>query len=130
MVKETDTERIDKFLWNIRLFKTRSLAKQACNKGRVLLNDQTVKPSRNIQAGDTISIKQAPIYKTYKILGVISNRIGPKLVPDYLDDITPKEEVDKLRAVKSNAVYRTKGSGRPTKKERRDIEDFLDEPKF
>ena len=130
MVKETDTERIDKFLWNIRLFKTRSLAKQACNKGRVLLNDQPVKPSRNVEAGDTISIKQAPIYKSYKILGVISNRIGAKLVLNYLEEITPDDDIAKLRVVKSNAVYRKKGLGRPTKKERRDIEGFLDDTGF
>ncbi|MEA2042932.1 MAG: S4 domain-containing protein [Bacteroidota bacterium] len=130
MVKETDSERIDKFLWNIRLFKKRSDAKKACNKGRVLVNDQSTKPARVIEPGDVISIKNPPIYKSYKILGVIANRIGAKLVPDYLEDITPPEEKDKLKAVNSNYVRRDRGTGRPTKKERRDIEDFLEDPKF
>lgn len=130
MIKETDSERIDKYLWSVRLYKTRNLAKKACESSKVLVNGQSAKPSRIVSVGDTLSVKQPPILKEYKILKVISNRVGAKLVPDILEDLTPPDEYDKLKAAKRTAVWRDKGTGRPTKKERRDMEDFLSDPKF
>jgi ribosome-associated heat shock protein Hsp15 len=130
MIKQTDSERIDKFLWSVRLFKTRNDAKKACEGGKITLNGQKAKPSKTVEAGDKIEVTQAPITKSFQIKTVISNRVGAKLVPEVLEDLTPAEELDKLKAVKRNFVQRDRGAGRPTKKERRDIEDFLSDPKF
>ena len=118
-----ESVRIDKFLWAVRLFKTRSLAAEACKKGRVIVEDQPVKSSRQIRRGDEISIKVPPAVKTYKVLDLSEKRMGAKLVPDYLENITPQEEIDlldKARMVKK--MDRPKGTGRPTKKERRDLD--------
>lgn len=130
MIKQTDSERIDKFLWCVRLFKTRNDAKKACDAGKVMLNGQKAKASKTVEAGDSFGVKQPPITKSFEIKAVISNRVGAKLVPDFIDDITPPEEQEKLKAVRRNFVKRDRGAGRPTKKERRDIEDFLSDPKF
>ncbi len=118
-----ESVRIDKFLWAVRLFKTRSLAAEACKKGRVMIDDQLVKSSRQIRRGDKISIKVPPAVKTYKILDLSEKRMGAKLVPDYLEEITPKDELDLLEKARMvRKMDRPKGTGRPTKKERRDLD--------
>lgn len=118
-----ESVRIDKFMWAVRLFKTRSLAAEACKKGRVTVDDQPVKSSRQIRRGDEFSIKVPPAVKTYKVLDLSEKRMGAKLVPDYLEEITPKEELDLLdKARMVRKMDRPKGTGRPTKKERRDLD--------
>lgn len=113
--------RIDKFLWAVRLFKTRSIATDACKKGKVLLNGDKTKPSKVIEIDDTISISRPPIDYIYKVKALLKNRVGAKLVQDYLLDITPKESLEKLEEIKMSKVdyYRPKGTGRPTKRDRR-----------
>ena len=118
-----ESVRIDKFLWAVRLFKTRSLAAEACKKGRVMIDDQPVKSSRQIRRGDEISIKVPPAVKTYKVLDLSEKRMGAKLVPDYLEETTPQGEIDLLEKARMvRKMDRPKGTGRPTKKERRDLD--------
>ena len=121
--------RIDKFLWSVRLFKTRSTATEACRKGRVLIGGLPAKPSRNVVAGEIIALRRMPVIFSYKVIEPISSRVSAKLVPNYIEDLTPEEEKIKLLAARSPGVFgfRTRGSGRPTKKERRVIDDLLDE---
>lgn len=115
--------RIDKFLWSVRIYKTRSQAADACKKGRVIINDVQIKPSRIILVGEVISVKKTPVVYSYKILESLGNRVAAKLVANYISDITPKEELDKLDLNKRGGFYyREKGTGRPTKKERRIID--------
>lgn len=119
--------RIDKYLWAVRLFKTRSIATEACKKGKVLMDGLPVKSSRMIKAGDVISIKEPPITKQYKVLDLSGKRMGAKLTVDFLKDITPDEELEILRLTRiANQLNRPRGMGRPTKKERRDIDQFFD----
>ena len=120
--------RIDKFLWSVRLFKTRSLATDACKNGRVLINEMPVKPSREIKVGNEFWVKNPPIVMRYKVKDELKSRVGAKLVPDYLINITPEEDLEQLRLVRDAKVqFRDRGAGRPTKKERRDLDDFMDE---
>jgi ribosome-associated heat shock protein Hsp15 len=120
---ENENIRVDKFLWAVRIFKTRSLASEACQKGRVIINNVQVKPSRIITAKETIIVKKLPVIYSFIILEPIENRVGAKLVPEYLKDITPEEEKAKLINKELTFYgYRDKGSGRPTKKERRNID--------
>lgn len=122
-----DLVRIDKFLWAVRLFKTRSMATEACKKGHVLVDGISVKSSRMVKRGDEISIKEAPIHRTYKVLDISEKRMGAKLTPDFITDITPKEQLEILELAQiANKLNRQRGLGRPTKKERRNIDDFLD----
>lgn len=115
--------RIDKFLWAVRIFKTRSLATKACQSGKVKLNDVVVKPSRSVAINDIITLRRGPVLWSFRIKDLLKSRVGAKLVPDYLENLTPEEELIKLHRAQSNrALYREKGSGRPTKKERRDLE--------
>lgn len=119
--------RIDKFLWAVRIFKTRSLASEACQKGRVIINSIQVKPSRTITANETLIVKKLPVIYTYIILEPIENRVGAKLVAEYLKDITPEEEKVKLTDRQFTFYgHRDKGTGRPTKKERRNIDRLKD----
>ncbi len=113
--------RIDKYLWSVRLFKTRSIATEACKKGRVLLNGEKIKASKMISVNDEIVIFNPPIRNTYKVKTLLKNRVGAKLVADYLIDITSKSELDKLEEIRMSKVdyYRPKGTGRPTKRDRR-----------
>jgi ribosome-associated heat shock protein Hsp15 len=120
-----ESVRIDKFLWAVRLFKTRSIAAEACKKGRVTIDDQPVKSSRLIRCGDHIRIKVPPAIKSYEVLDLSEKRMGAKLVPDFIKDITPKEELDLLdKARMTQKMNRPKGTGRPTKKERRNLDDL------
>ncbi len=118
-----DCVRIDKFLWSVRLFKTRSKAADACRNGKVLMNGQNVKSSKLIYKGDEFQIKNPPIIYTYRVKEILKNRVGAKLVDNYLTNLTPEEELLKLE-INTQAVFvkRDKGTGRPTKKERREIE--------
>ncbi len=120
--------RIDKYLWCIRYFKTRSLASEACKKGHVRINDTAVKPSRDVFATDTITLRKNQINYTITVIDIPKNRVGAKLVDLYRKDCTPKEAFEHLDLLKySKDYYRKKGSGRPTKKDRRDIEFYTEE---
>ncbi|MCU4173631.1 RNA-binding S4 domain-containing protein [Carboxylicivirga sp. N1Y90] len=115
--------RIDKFLWAVRLFKTRSIASEACKKGRVTMDNQSIKSSRTIKIGDKISIRVPPIIRTYEVLDVAEKRMGAKLTPDFIKDITAPDQLETLELAKlASSSGRNKGLGRPTKKDRRDIE--------
>lgn len=119
--------RIDKFLWAVRLYKTRSLASEDCQKGRVLLNGQPVKSSRVVKIGDVVAVKIPPIFKSYQIIALAKNRMGAKLVPDHIKDVTPPDQIDLLEMARlASSMGRRKGLGRPTKKERRDLEELFE----
>ena len=120
---ENKSVRIDKFLWAVRLFKTRSLAASACKMGRILVNNNSIKPSRTLEAEETLTVRKPPVTYTYRIISLTENRVGAKLVCNFLEDITPEEEKLKLDLRNSGPVgLREKGTGRPTKKERRIID--------
>ena len=120
--------RIDKYLWCIRLYKTRSIATEACKKGHVKINDTSIKASKLIFNGEIITVRKDQINYKIQVLDIPANRVGAKLVDLYRKDITPAEEFEKFDLLKySKDYYRKKGTGRPTKKDRRDIEGFNDE---
>lgn len=122
------TVRIDKFLWGVRLFKTRTLATHATKNNKVFLNGEPVKPSKEVKAGDIIEVRKDNITRKFKVLEILKNRVGAKLVPDYCEDITEPAELEKLEALRIRLVHqRSKGLGRPTKKDRRDMEEFIDD---
>ncbi len=126
-MQQLENVRIDKFLWSVRLFKTRSKAAEACKNGRILINDMNVKSSRLISKDEVFVVKSPPITYTYKVKELLNNRVGAKLVPDYLENLTPQEELQKLEInAQAFFVKRDKGSGRPTKKERREIDRLMD----
>ena len=119
--------RIDKWLWAVRIFKTRSQATEACKKGHVSIGNSIIKPSRLIQTGETISVRKAPITRSFKVLGLSGKRMGAKLVPDFLEDVTPADELEILEMQKNMRwMERDRGTGRPTKKDRRELDDFFD----
>ena len=115
--------RIDKFLWSVRIYKTRSIATDACSKGKIIINDIKVKPSRTIVKNDIIHISKPPVVFTLRVIEPIQNRVSAKLVENYAEDMTTDEEKAKLDIRQPvGIVFREKGSGRPTKKERRVID--------
>jgi ribosome-associated heat shock protein Hsp15 len=115
--------RIDKYLWSIRVFKTRSEATDACKGGKVRVNGNDIKPSRDVKVGDVIVVRKGAVTYTYKVLALIDKRQGAALVPNYAENLTPQEELDKLRApVETFFLKRDRGAGRPTKKDRRQME--------
>ncbi len=119
--------RVDKWLWAVRIFKTRSVASDACKKGRVMIDGVSLKPSRNIRVGDVIQVKKAPVTFSFKVIDLAEKRMGAKLVPEYMENVTPPEQYEILELNKiSGFVDRQRGTGRPTKKERRDLEQFTD----
>lgn len=121
--------RIDKYLWCIRVFKTRSIATDACKKGQVKIEDTSVKPSKEVFGNELITVRKNQINYKFKVLDIPDNRLGAKLVNLYRQDITLEEEFQKNELLKfAKDYYRKKGTGRPTKKDRRDIEDFTEEP--
>ena len=123
--------RIDKWLWAARIFKTRSIAVAACKKGQVSMQGNNLKPSRTIRVGDVIQVRKPPITYSFRILQAIENRVGAKLVPTILENITPKEQYELLEMSKiSGFVNRAKGTGRPTKKDRRSIDEFSQDVPF
>lgn len=114
--------RIDKWLWAVRLFKTRNQASQACRAGKVRMDDQPVKPSREVHVMDVISVNMGFICRTVRVRALLTNRVSAKLVPDYATDMTPEEEYARLKLIReTNYEMRDRGLGRPTKKQRRDI---------
>jgi len=118
--------RIDKYLFAVRLYKTRSLASEECRKGKVTIGGMNVKPSRELKAGETIQLRRPPITRSYKILALTENRMAAKMVPEFLLETTPASELEILEVQKNMSVYnRERGTGRPTKKERRDLDDFF-----
>ena len=120
--------RIDKYLWCVRYFKTRSLATVACKKGHVRVNDEIIKPSRDVYATDKIQLRKNQINYTLTVNDIPPNRVGAKLVDIYRTDTTPKEAFTSNELLKySKDYYRKKGTGRPTKKDRRDIDDYHEE---
>ena len=119
--------RIDKWLCAVRIYKTRTIATEECSKGRVSIGGINVKPSRDVRIGDIIEIRKPPITFKFKVLQLAEKRMGAKLVPGYVEDITPKEQFEILEMQKLTQWNgRDKGAGRPTKKDRRDIDDFMD----
>ena len=123
--------RIDKWLWSVRIFKTRTIAAEACKKGRIQINGAQCKPSKTVKEGDTVSVRKAPVTYTFKVLQAIENRVGATLVPEMMENITPKEQYDILEMNRIGGfVKRAAGLGRPTKKDRRDMEDFLSDAPF
>ena len=119
--------RIDKYLWSIRVYKTRSDAAEACKSGRVKVNDMEAKASKDIKAEDIITVRKNLITYTLRIIEPIDKRQPAKLVPNYVENLTPQEELDKLSAPKESFfLYRERGMGRPTKKERRDMDELFD----
>ena len=117
--------RIDKWLWAVRIFKTRTIAAEACKKGRVLIGNTNVKPSRMIRIGEIVQVKKPPVTYSFKVLDIAQKRMGAKLVAGFMENVTPSEEYEVLEMNKlSGFIDRQRGSGRPTKKDRRDLEDF------
>jgi len=117
--------RVDKFLWCIRLFKTRSMATEACNKGQVKINNMVVKPAKEISPTDLLSVRKDQIYRRYKINDIPASRLSASLVGLYVIDTTPSEDVEKMKLIRQTAsYYRNLGTGRPTKKDRRSLDDF------
>ena len=118
-----DTVRIDKFLWSVRIYKTRAIAAEECEKHRVLVNGAEVKPSRSVRAGDRLTVKKLPVVHTYEVIQLIDKRQSASLVKNYIVDTTPQDELEKAEMARTTAfVQRDRGAGRPTKKERRIIE--------
>lgn len=123
-----DEVRIDKWLWAVRVFKTRSIATDACRKGRVAIDGVTVKPARMLQRGTIVSVRKPPVTYSFRVLELIGSRVGAKLVPQYMENVTPREQYELLELQRvSGFVDRAKGLGRPTKKDRRDLDQFADD---
>lgn len=119
--------RIDKYLWATRYFKTRSKASTACKGGTVKLNKTSAKPSKDVFVGDEISLRKDQVTYTLKVIDLPKSRVGPKLVDQFRIDITPKAAIEQAKEIQAaQQYYRNKGEGRPTKKDRRDIEEYLD----
>lgn len=119
--------RLDKYLWCVRKYKTRSQASEAIKKSRVKVNDETVKASREVKIGDKLSYKKEGVEYSIEVLEIPKSRVGAKLVPDLIRDITPPEEMEKQDFINMmHKLTRPRGTGRPTKKDRRDLGDFMD----
>jgi ribosome-associated heat shock protein Hsp15 len=119
--------RVDKWLWMVRIFKTRTLAAEACKKGRVHINQSEAKASKDVRVGDTISVRKPPVNYTFIVKGIPNNRVGAKLLPDYLENTTSDEELQKLDpGFLAFQGARERGMGRPTKKERRILDSIKD----
>lgn len=131
-MKEPKNEvRIDKWLWAVRLFKTRSIAIEACKKGRITIKGVTIKPSRTIKVGDIIEVRRQPIIYSFEVLNLAENRMGAKLVPDFMKDVTSPSQLEILELSKlSGFVDRARGAGRPTKKDRRELDQFTEDHSF
>lgn len=122
--------RVDKYLWAVRYFKTRSIATNACKKGHVKIGGESVKPSRNVYPTDKVVVRKNQINYQIEVLDLPKSRVGAKLVNIYCLDITPKENLEKLELLKySQDYYRKKGTGRPTKKDRRELDDLKENTK-
>jgi len=121
-----DVARIDKWLWAARIFKTRSIAADACKNGRVMIGGMNVKPSRMVKVGETINVRKPPVTYSFKILKAIEQRVGAKLVPEVLENVTAPDQYELLEMNRiSGFVNRARGTGRPTKKDRRAMDAFV-----
>ena len=121
-------ERVDKWLWAMRVFKTRTIATDACKKGRVMMGGVAVKPSRCVKPGDVIDVRKPPITYTFRVKALAPNRLGARLVPDYLENITPQAQYDLLEMTRiSGFVDRRKGLGRHTKRDSRELSRFRED---
>ncbi len=117
--------RIDKYLWAVRLFKTRSIATDACRAGKVKMNDMPVKPSHEISVGEIYELNIEQMHRTVQVKELLANRVGAKLVENYLTDLTPPEEYERIQMARQYGFeHRDRGAGRPTKRDRREIEEF------
>lgn len=126
-----EVARIDKWLWAARIFKTRSIAADACKNGRVMLDGVTVKPSRTVKAGDVVSVKKPPVTYSFKVLKTIEQRVGAKLLPEIYENVTDPKQYELLEMSRiSGFVDRARGTGRPTKKERRALDAFAEPAMF
>ena len=124
----SDQARIDKWLWAVRIYKTRSSAAEACKKGHIMVRDKAVKPAFTIREGDIVQVKKSPITYSFKVLKCAENRVGAKLVPELMENVTPQEQYELLEMSRiSGFIDRARGTGRPTKKERRDMDSFMDD---
>ena len=122
-----DSVRIDKYLWAIRVFKTRSDATEACKGNKVKIAGVNAKPSKAVKAGDVLEVRKGPALFTYKVLKVTESRMGAPLVPEYAEDLTPESERARLHAPRETVVLsRDRGAGRPTKRDRRQLEEVMD----
>ena len=122
--------RINKWLWAVRLFKTRTLAAEACKSGKVIIKNINVKPSRNVKVGDVVCVKRNPILFSFEVLALSENRMNAKLVPDFLKNVTTPDQLELLELARLNgSLGRDRGTGRPTKKDRRELDEFA-EPAF
>ncbi len=124
-MERSDAPRIDKWLWAVRAFKTRSQATEACRSGKVKVDEQAVKPSREVKRGMVVSVHRGPITQTFRVVELLKKRVGAKLVDKYMEDLTPEEEYRKLELIKSKPAARARGAGRPTKKDRRDLDSWF-----
>jgi len=123
-----DSVRIDKYLWAIRLFKTRSEATEACNGNKVQIDGVNAKPSKGVSVGNTLTVRKGAVQYTYKVLALCEKRMGAPLVPQYAENLTPESELAKLHApAETFFIRRERGTGRPTKKERRELDALWDE---
>jgi len=129
---QNEEARVDKWLWAARIFKTRTIAAAACKKGQVSMQGSQLKPSRNIKVGDIIEVRKPPITYSFKVLQAIERRVGAKLIPEILENVTAPEQYELLEMSKiSGFVNRARGTGRPTKKDRRALDEFTsDTPQF
>lgn len=131
MMATTNEARLDKWLWAARIFKTRTLAADACKNGRVAINGAQAKPSRAVKVGDSVSVRKPPVTYTFKVLQTIEKRVGAKLLPEILENITAPEQYEILEMSRiSGFVDRARGTGRPTKKDRRALDDFAETPLY
>lgn len=120
--------RLDKFVWSVRLAKTRSKATEAVSKGKVKVNDQVAKPSKEVKVGDIVQIIRHTSVFSYKVLQTLSNRVGAKLVDQYIVDVTSPEEIERYKLYQLNqSAYRSYGTGKPSKKDRRDLSDYIND---
>ena len=118
--------RIDKWMWAARIFKTRTIAAEACKKGRVSINGAQAKPTRTVKPGDVIQVRKPPVTYSFKVLQAIEKRVGAKLVPEIMENVTTPDQYELLEMSRiSGFINRAKGTGRPTKKDRRDLDEFF-----
>ena len=123
--------RIDKWLWAARIYKTRTLASDACKNGRITINGALAKPSRTVKVGNQVGVKKSPITYSFRVLQTIEKRVGAKLLPEVFENVTPPEQYELLEMNRiSGFVDRARGTGRPTKKDRRALDDFAETPIF
>lgn len=126
-----ETARIDKWLWAARIFKTRSIAADACKNGRITIKGTNVKPSRMVKAGEVVSVRKPPVTYSFKIISCIEQRVGAKLLPDVYENVTDPKQYELLEMSRiSGFIDRARGTGRPTKKERRDMDAFVEPALF